>query len=78
MESTATWFPWFFGASLVVVFVATLILQSRTKWRILRRIRRWPGVLDALGRLWAVVEFRRLRTTSGDRLAEQPPPDDAG
>jgi hypothetical protein len=70
------WFPWFFGGSLVVAAVATLVLQSQLKWALLRRIGRWPGVqptLNAVGWLWAWRALRRLPTTPGERGPEPPP-----
>jgi len=79
-----SWFPWFFGGSLVVAAVATLVLQSQFKWSLLRRIGRWRGVrsiLAAVGWLWAWRALRRLPTTSGAPGPEPPPypsPEDPG
>ena len=76
-----SWFPWFFGGSLVVAAVATLILQSQFKWALLRRIGRWPGVqstLAAVSWLWAWRALRRLPTTPGERRPGPPPQTPSG
>jgi hypothetical protein len=72
-----TWFPPVFLVSLVLAVVATLLVQSRSKWALLRRVRGWPGVqraLDALGRPLAWWEFRQLPTAPARRRRRQPPP----
>jgi hypothetical protein len=66
-----------FGGTLALAFFGTLLVQSRAKWVLLRRIRRWPGVqatLDLLGRLWARWALRRLPSNPAEWWPDQPPP----
>jgi hypothetical protein len=77
MRSSLSWFPWVFAASLALSVVVTLVVQSRSKWVVLRRIqawRRWPKTMGAVWRALAWWEFRRLPTVAARRRPRQPPP----
>jgi hypothetical protein len=45
MQLIRSWFPAFFAGSLALAALLTPIVQSRSKWAVLRRIRGWPGIL---------------------------------
>jgi hypothetical protein len=77
MQLIRSWFPAFFLGSTLLAAALTLVVQSRSKWAVLQRIRGWPGVqqtLNAVGRALAWWEFRRLPTSAAWRQPRQPPP----
>jgi hypothetical protein len=72
----SSWFAWVLAVPPTLAALVTLVVQSRSKWAVLRRVRLWPGVqrmLDVLGRPFAWWEFRRLPTTPPGRRSEPPP-----
>jgi hypothetical protein len=72
----SSWFVWVLAVPPTLAALITLVVQSRSKWALLRRIHGWPGVKQTLTAVaWAMArwEFRRLPTIAR-RRSRQPPP----